>query len=668
MKRGAWILPVLLLLGAGVGAWILSQRAPWPEPLPEVLDGPNDDGRAVILRGQASETADSAPTNATDALVRSWSIHVHDVGGPIAGATLGYLVAEGSFDIDERLRQTLRTGRDGYAKLTTRLQLGVTHQLRVSAPHHLAQKVWLPSGGEVRVQLVRTTRKIRVAVRNAAGEPVTDAHARLVVTNGSFQRIAEDTRRTDDTGELWLPIPDFGTCNLSLHGPKHRSVAVTFAAQELRDRQRFEVTLEGAPDLSGTISDGITGEPVANALISNTRGGTAQTDGSGFFRIAYTQWLDIEATGYRKRRILHRLHQGRTIEVQLFAKDATHPTGYAAMLSGRIVDVTGTPLVGALVQASQSSTLTDGDGRYELKRLPSWVRQTSVSKDGWVVMLPGQRGGEIQLPRFARVSGHIEMPAGLVGRPRVDFWSRRAWLESVLADADGRFVLPAVPVGTYRATVRVSPTSGLRSHSESVKVERDTEVRFKLVRGQTTTICVVGPDGAPVVGAIVATSQNTNTGQYLRTISESTDAEGRVTFRGMPAKAHSYAIECALGTKSLKLAPGDHRIAFPAPPQITLSLERVAMPEGTICTIEFSRPDEPGIKTAQGIVADGTIVAKLPKLDPGKTYEVGIKARGAGVKGDGFYSPWAPLSLSADGRVASATVRVFRWDEDEDDG
>jgi large repetitive protein len=222
--------------------------------------------------------------------------------------------------------------------------------------------------------------------------------------------------------------------------------------------------------------------------------------------------------------------------------------GPGAMLTGRVLDDTGRPLARADVEPVAGPTdeapitvKTDKDGRFLVgplvpARYQVWARQTAHAMTAPVeVQVRADKTApiEIRLPRAVQVLGQAVDETGLpvagavvsVGLLNVgtqdlavlsgslplaadaanlppEALNRQSLLRSTASDANGRFLLPDLPAGSFR--LEVSSPTRLPVRRSPLKIEPGRTVdlgRLSLVAGVPTQGRALDEGGAPVAGA-----------------------------------------------------------------------------------------------------------------------------------------------------------------------
>ncbi|MCC7063672.1 MAG: carboxypeptidase regulatory-like domain-containing protein [Planctomycetes bacterium] len=170
--------------------------------------------------------------------------------------------------------------------------------------------------------------------------------------------------------------------------------------------------------------------------------------------------------------------------------------------------------------------ISNADGTFEIKGLPSGRVFLDGRSDGWFVRTPGTArlamgemhdGIELRASPGGRVRGIVLGPDGAPAagavvnlRPGLNSFlgqlteRQYRWLETV-TDAQGRFDLPGVPAGQgYTASASAEQIALEEVFGLEVRPSQVTEVTLRGHQGATVAGVVTNGDGQPVVGANVA--------------------------------------------------------------------------------------------------------------------------------------------------------------------
>ena len=617
----------------------------------------------VMLSGARGRAANAETQSARGRM----TIHVLGPDGPVSDAEVGTWWAT---DGRKALEVLGRTNRVGRLEVEAPDRFGM-RSLVASASGHLAREVAVAQGQRtVRILLAKIRRRLTVRAHTPGGTAVVAAE--VEVQAGPYNKRVQ-FGRTDAQGLVRLGLPAYGNCTVRVRASGFEGAVVRFNAQDASEQQDMILELTPADPLRGGVVDQLTREPIAGAVVTDGFGQQDTTDHDGRYELPGGDSLvRVTATGYREgigyrdgaRRI------GLLPDSATAASSAPH---------GQVLWTDGTPLAEAEVMVPMGRSRTDEEGRFRLPagswwlvevqhgdwRLAAQPMNRSASKEGLVIRVPPVAAfrGRVPVARQAGVS--VEIGSGsIVSSKSARLWGTRV-PAPIAIDAGGRFTV-RIPQGRYRVVLRPMDGSDVLTHSEWVVVEAGMEERvFDLALGKKTHIRVTAPDGSPVLGARISGVRRSADPFVSSPIERLTDTQGDATFEGMPDTSASYRIECEHGILRKTLAPGRHTVSFSQRPRLIVQLEREPMPDGTPCTIEIAPADGTGVQTTAGLVAGGRIEALLPTLDPNTAYVVGLKAKGPGVRGEGYYSPWAAMKRSADGLRATASATVYRWDEDE---
>ena len=176
----------------------------------------------------------------------------------------------------------------------------------------------------------------------ATGDPVTGA---TVSYSGA-------TTLTDSAGSYSLPMAPLGSYALSAgaDGYASQSVIVNVGpGQAVTQNFALAPATNGSGSLRGTVTDAMTGSPLANATISYSDGATT-TDANGQYSLSGIPTGRASVTW---------INHGKTT-TQDFALSPL-----PGSVSGQVIDaVTSQPLAGARVSYAGGTTMSDGSGRY----------------------------------------------------------------------------------------------------------------------------------------------------------------------------------------------------------------------------------------------------------------------------------------------------------------
>ena len=260
------------------------------------------------------------------------------------------------------------------------------------------------------------------------------------------------------------------------------------------------------------------------------------------------------------------------------------PTAGGASVAGRVRDRAGRPIAGArvVVHANLGTgsgyrpghtglARTDAEGAFEIRHLPAMdLAVVSVEAPGYALwsrmpyLTPLVEGRPLELDVALVRTAHLrvrvvdEAGAGIPGA-RLWFFAQtgpeggRAWDRTVLGDADGVAVVDDMPLrggsvqvwapGHYLPAVPHGAALGTILGRSIPPLQAGGELGFEVVmtKGPTLRGTVVDAAGHAVAGAHLAFHMGRSDaprGGGFQILRETTDAQGRFTFGGLPPLAH----------------------------------------------------------------------------------------------------------------------------------
>jgi hypothetical protein len=135
--------------------------------------------------------------------------------------------------------------------------------------------------------------------------------------------------------------------------------------------------------VAGQVSDAGSGQPLAGASVALSSGEQVLTDAAGAFSARASRFQSLSAA------VDHETFQPWQGEAS-FGFLPLAPARLAAslqptVLHGQVVNaVDGQPVTGASVSASDQEAVTDGEGRFELQRLPRTGAHVALAADGFI--------------------------------------------------------------------------------------------------------------------------------------------------------------------------------------------------------------------------------------------------------------------------------------------
>lgn len=533
-----------------------------------------------------------------------------------------------------------------------------------------------------------TASSLRIRARGEDGEPARIA-VRLTPRFGAEPDFRAIERTTDAAGELSIADLEPGGYDLLPDRAPPRTVEIGAGSHDI------EIELANGATVEGRVVDA-SATPIAGArvwlsgAVEPTRGFVvAVTDPAGRFVVAdvpASRSLSILADGYAPpplRPVGAELARGdaETIVLDFVLTERSSP------IEGDVVDASGAPLAGALVQIGSSVdrnryaasashatqpaqvVVTDSVGRFRVEsasaadvrvwaRAPGFEVATAIVAHATTGIRPLRlsltRGatwaGAVEAP--ANVGVHLESRASIVVRASVDDVPPAfAWPRMYL-DPNRAFRVTGLPPG---AQALVATSTDGASTQRDVVLARDEVVDWspRLDAEPKVTGLALDEAGNALVGfrAVVV------------------DAEGRSAF-GVVGADGRFTVAIAISGRGIAWlhGPADgypgtltHRL-LPLPPgeELVLRASESRRPSAVLRARAFDEDGSTVTKLRATSAADGTIVrgevgadgfTSFPPLPPGDYYLT--------LAGDvGTRLIHGPITLGAGARVALDDVRV----------
>ncbi len=357
---------------------------------------------------------------------------------------------------------------------------------------------------------------LRGIVRDAAGKPVAGATVSAERWRKSRWEVLAETRTNRD-GEFVLgPLPK---AHLSAVA---RAPGYASERKPARTGSRLEFNLKSGGTLLLKVVDAVTGEPVKECYVSgwSQRGDwyeAGRTDAKGESRYLSVPpgrlWMEIVPPEHRRVN----LEDIEVFEGKETVKEI--PVVKGGMLKGRVLDAeTKVPVAQANIRTwdEAKSAVSGEDGKYEIPS-PSgqWGLSLRVSAPGYPeqwqwLQIQGDPSQDvekdIEIGKGGKVTGVVLRPDGSpaagarVGRDPGDLMTGVPE-DTATADAEGRFVLEAVPAMRGGRLFAVAEGFAL-SRSDPLEVRSGSEVsiRILLQSGAAFKGTVKDEDGEPLAG------------------------------------------------------------------------------------------------------------------------------------------------------------------------
>ncbi len=419
-----------------------------------------------------------------------------------------------------------------------------------------------PTRQPISVRLQRASR-LRGEVVDSTGRPVGDATVTVTihmeVTMGSMSR-SGGSARTDADGVFVIEEVDPGKIELIVQAEGYRHTQVSsLVVEPERDLEDIRVVLEPGATVSGRVTDA-TGRPVADAMVMLADSGRLYSgiQQSGITGADGRYRLNGIAPGPRSVTARHERYRAATreIEVELGNNVLDLVFEGGATVSGRVVDESGQPVVGAGVSLSTSevlgwqaqSHLTDTTGAFSIVGVEPGTFTLTATKEGFgggvveelEVGVGDVSGIEIRLATGSAIVGR------LLGLEPSDYASVQVMAMKVPStvamgrvDGEGGFRIEDLAPGEYRVQAHIG--MGTRQAVlESVIVDPgggETLVDLEFATGFTLSGTVL-KGGDPATGIYVSAIGK----DVASSSGGTTDSEGRFQLKGLQAGTHMVSV------------------------------------------------------------------------------------------------------------------------------
>ncbi|MHC4956283.1 MAG: sigma-70 family RNA polymerase sigma factor [Planctomycetota bacterium] len=510
------------------------------------------------------------------------------------------------------------TAKDG--TFAVRWQRGRMGWLEVSAEGLAPRRVpYVQAGERLRIELDEGAR-VAVTVKDGEGNPVEGAALRLFPAARSMMFSREFRGTSDAEGRCVLegvvgPTSAYlDVSHPTEAGPSWMPIEVPAGGETAE----IEVVLPESRTLRGRVTNKATGEPIEGAVVGMnwTQENSVETAADGTYELpGWTgkgvREITVTHPGYGRDRT--RVGARNVVDFEL---------GVGDRVTGRVLDVRGRPIAGALLtaissvhtgelqQVSRGYAESGPEGRFEIGGLRHDMHHALVvmkrgfgrylldfapaTEAGGIVRL-----GDIAVPDGRSIVGRVvDGDAQPLARLRIEIKganSDRGRLKPALIEQNdfygqseerytddlGRFRFPDLAPGTYTIAARRSGGSQIErvvriADDQDGADEVSVEIRFAPSR--TLVVRVESTDGTPVANAYVGVQYGA--GEHA---TQKTDANGRVEFQ-VSGKVHRISSDWVMHP------PAGAPYALPATPEefppdvraATIVLRRAAAIRGIV--------------------------------------------------------------------------------------
>lgn len=374
-------------------------------------------------------------------------------------------------------------------------------------------------------QNVAATGTLTGVVTNTSGSPLANA----TVTSGS----ASATSAPDGTYTLTNVSAGTATVTASLSGYNSASTQGTVTAGSSTTVPNLQLAPIGPGTITGNVVDG-GGNPIPGASVTGA-GLTASTDANGNYVLsnvpAGSVTLVASAAGDSPASEAVTVTTGNTVTAPPMTL-----TSNQGNVTGKVMDSTSKPIVGATVSFGGGTATTDSTGTYNFTNIPAGTIQLVASASGFqsVTQNVTVTGGSTTTANFTLATAN-DSPGAVTGTVTniathgVISGATVTWnTTSVTSNSSGVYSIANVAGGTQTVTAKAS---GYLPLSSTVTVNGGTStLNFQLSTAGILNVTVVDSTGKAVSGAQVSISG----GQIATSLSGTTNASGVYSSNWIP--------------------------------------------------------------------------------------------------------------------------------------
>lgn len=314
--------------------------------------------------------------------------------------------------------------------------------------------------------------------------------------------------RTDDAGVFKVEGVKAGAAQITVNATGLKSQTVSKMLEEGQET-KIEIKLIGDAKLRGTITDGLTGKPVANAevqILETLLSGKTNADGQ--FEV------DGLRSGPTKAEVLAKGYPSASFSESVASGKVTEPKWNLngnSVLMGTVLDLAkDAPVAGATatISGTQVSVKSDDKGQFRLEKLPALPVMLSITATGYNPQTVEQ---DISSDKPAEIKVLLGGDAILVGEvydtlTKLPIPNAKVGIVgntlATRTDAKGQFRLE----NAFRGENEVAISSNdYPSQTQKVQLEsqKEVNVRVGLSGDSVAKGTVLSEDGDPIAGATV---------------------------------------------------------------------------------------------------------------------------------------------------------------------
>ncbi|GAB4322369.1 MAG: hypothetical protein Kow0074_13860 [Candidatus Zixiibacteriota bacterium] len=386
----------------------------------------------------------------------------------------------------------------------------------------------------------------QVVVRTTIAGTVTSAGDAMTPIAGAMVILSGETAgqtSTDAQGHYQFDNVPPGFYSIVVSADGYQTVNRSFTVEPGKPEVQDFVLSLLLYELSGTVTDGVTSQPIAGAAVAidGPVSDNTTTDSQGqysFTGLPPGQYdLDVTANLYEPQSFVVTIVDSDTVQ-----NAALTPIPQTTTISGTVRDDAQSPISGATVTLSgpvNRQTTTDTQGQFEFADVPAGGYTLGASAPGYtsdsrgITAVAGVplTGEDFTLSKLVySISGTVtdSVTGDAIAFATIDLSGPDS--QSTATNRSGQYSFGDLPAGQYTITVTADTYIG-KSRNVTISTSSLTEDFVLAPVSVTTTLSGIvaeGPSGSqPIVGATIVLSGTAN-GQTT------TDAQGFYEFANIP--------------------------------------------------------------------------------------------------------------------------------------
>jgi len=497
-------------------------------------------------------------------------------------------------------------------------------------------------------------------ISSTSGQPIEG------VLVSAADRVQVQTARTDTSGgfEIEHLVPGEITIRFAREG--YISFQTTFTIDEGQSHTMGislnEIQMPGKISLSGLITDAVTGQPLAQAMVSVTdaeKTQTAETMNDGAYSIGGIEPGSVEITasraGYASQTRRCDLHGQGIFQVDFELYNQSEKASVHGVVTNAKT-LMPEPGVSLTVEGTDISCVTNEDGVFTLTDVPMGERSFNIIKEEFVettvrididktqfqldLVFPITNGLNYPAEIHTNITGYVY--DALTGRPLINGIVKVFGSDiQTSTDTDGQYTLTDLPLGKIQL---IAMALDHKAVSVYLTVEEGGADHFHFSLSPTTRGKIAGSitdadTGEPIPCANLSLGEDSLLGAQSK-------ADGRYTILGVPA--------------------GSHTVTVTHPAYQSAATTNVVVVDGSTTTLDFVMTRRPVTGSLEGVITDmdtgDPVVGAILKVEGSST---------TATDGNGYYllsdlsAGLVDISIDAAGYPLTERTTAVTADQDD---